>query len=224
MGAAPTSGAAPAGGVLVLSAGAGALAAGVPLLVMPAPLVAAAGLALFHESGLLRDYAVFVAAALLTGGWFVHHHFWFLQARAPGPGRAAATGVWGSGAGRRAPAAAARAGAVLGAGRCVSCPALRVAPVATGEERAGRPHPQPMRAQVDLADMTLHTLCKLLLAALLPALALPGLVAVRRARPLATALLLVQVARPPASAVHRRASESLVALTAIMRMLRLRQA
>ncbi len=81
-----------------------------------------------------------------------------------------------------------------------------------------------MRAQVDLADMTLHTLCKLLLAALLPALALPGLVAVRRARPLATALLLVQVARPPASAVHRRASESLVALTAIMRMLRLRQA
>ena len=77
----PTSKAAPAGGVLVLSAGAGALAAGVPLLVMPAPLVAAAGLALFHESGLLRDYAVFVAAALLTGGWFVHHHFWFLEVR-----------------------------------------------------------------------------------------------------------------------------------------------
>ncbi len=65
----------------MLSAGAGALAAGVPLLVMPAPLMAAAGLALFYESGLMRDYAVFCAASALTIGWFVHHHFWFLEVR-----------------------------------------------------------------------------------------------------------------------------------------------
>lgn len=48
------------------------------------------------------------------------------------------------------------------------------------------------RAQVDLADMTLHTLCKLLLAAMVPALALPGLVATRCARTLTSALLLAQ--------------------------------
>ena len=69
----------------MLSAGAGALAAGVPLLVMPAPLMAAAGQALFYESGLMRDYAVFCAAGALTLGWFVHHHFWFLEVRASGP-------------------------------------------------------------------------------------------------------------------------------------------
>ncbi len=42
------------GGALVLSAGAGALAAGVPLLFMPAPLIAAAGLALYYKSGMLQ--------------------------------------------------------------------------------------------------------------------------------------------------------------------------
>ncbi len=139
MGAAPTSGAAPAGGVLVLSAGAGALAAGVPLLVMPAPLVAAAGLALFHESGLLRDYAVFVAAALLTGGWFVHHHFWFLQVRAAARPR---RGDWGMGLGRRAPGARCGRPRRRRAGRW----ALRVLPGAAGcscryRGRAGRQTP-----------------------------------------------------------------------------------
>lgn len=41
--------------------------------------------------------------------------------------------------------------------------------------------------------MTVHTLCKLMLAAMVPALALPGLVATRSARPLTSALLLLQV-------------------------------
>lgn len=67
------------GGALVLSAGAGALAAGVPLLFMPAPLIAAAGLALYYESGMLRDYLLFVGGAVLSAAWFVHHHFWFLE-------------------------------------------------------------------------------------------------------------------------------------------------
>jgi hypothetical protein len=35
--------------------------------------------ALWYESGQLRDYAVFAAGAALTAGWFLHHHFWFLE-------------------------------------------------------------------------------------------------------------------------------------------------
>jgi len=55
------------GTALMLSAGAGSVAAGVPLTVMPAPLVAAGGLAMYLESGALRDYLLFVAGALGTG-------------------------------------------------------------------------------------------------------------------------------------------------------------
>ena len=68
-----------AGALLIACSCAGAFAAGVPLLVMPAPLVAASGLFLWFESGQLRDYAIFVAGALLTTAWFVHHHFGFLE-------------------------------------------------------------------------------------------------------------------------------------------------
>ena len=45
--------------------------------------------------------------------------------------------------------------------------------------------------------MTLHTLCKLLLAAMVPALALPGLVATRCAPALTSALLLAQARCAP---------------------------
>lgn len=55
------------GTALMLSAGAGSVAAGVPLTVMPAPLVAAGDLAMYLESGALRDYLLFVAGALGTG-------------------------------------------------------------------------------------------------------------------------------------------------------------
>lgn len=43
------------------------MAAGVPVKVMPAPLVAAGGLAMYLESGALRDYLLFVAGALGSG-------------------------------------------------------------------------------------------------------------------------------------------------------------
>ena len=65
--------------LLPVCAGAGALAMGVPLVVIPVPMLAAAGLVLFAESGALRDYAIFVVASGLTACWFVHHHFWFLE-------------------------------------------------------------------------------------------------------------------------------------------------
>jgi hypothetical protein len=56
------------GSALMLSAGAGSIAAGVPLVFMPAPLIAAGGLAMYLDSGLLRDYFRFVAGAMVTGG------------------------------------------------------------------------------------------------------------------------------------------------------------
>ena len=55
------------GAALMVSAGAGSLAAGVPVAVMPAPLLAAGGLAMFLDSNLMRDYLLFVAGALGTG-------------------------------------------------------------------------------------------------------------------------------------------------------------
>jgi len=72
-----------AGSLLIVCTCAGAFAAGVPLLVMPAPLVAASGLVLWFESGQLRDYAIFFAGSILTAAWFVHHHFWFLEVNFP---------------------------------------------------------------------------------------------------------------------------------------------
>ena len=68
-----------AGMLAVGAAGAGAFAMGVPLPVMPAPLVAAAGFALYYESGLLRDYLLFALGALLFMVWFVQHNFWFVD-------------------------------------------------------------------------------------------------------------------------------------------------
>ncbi|KAK9824524.1 hypothetical protein WJX72_011089 [[Myrmecia] bisecta] len=113
-----------AGTALVVSAAAGSLAAGVPLMVMPAPLIAASGLALYHDSHSLRDYALFAGGALLTGGWFVFHHFWFLD--------------------------------------------------------------------IHMEGMPLRMLCKLLLAAMVPAALLPGLIASGASRSAVSALLLCQ--------------------------------
>ncbi len=67
--------------LVIISACAGAFAAGVPVAMMPAPLVAASGLVLWYESGQLRDYVIFVGGALVTAAWFVGHHFWFLEVR-----------------------------------------------------------------------------------------------------------------------------------------------
>ncbi|KAI3433444.1 hypothetical protein D9Q98_003258 [Chlorella vulgaris] len=67
------------GPLLMLSAAVGALAGGLPIWMLPAPLAAAAGLAMFYDTYSLRDYSLFVAGSLATGGWFVWHHFWFLD-------------------------------------------------------------------------------------------------------------------------------------------------
>jgi hypothetical protein len=72
------------GPTLMASASVGALAAGMPAWALPAPLAAAAGLGLFHDSRALRDYAIFVLGALATAAWFVWHHFWFLDVRVGG--------------------------------------------------------------------------------------------------------------------------------------------
>ncbi len=56
------------GTALMIAAGAGSLAAGVPITVMPAPLLAAGGLAMYLDTAQLRDYLLFVAGALGTGG------------------------------------------------------------------------------------------------------------------------------------------------------------
>ncbi len=113
-----------AGSCLLLFTTAGALAAGVPFHWLPAPLLAACGLALYYDSRSLREYGMFVAGAMVTAAWFVWHHFWFLN--------------------------------------------IRVGP------------------------MHLHTLCKLALAALVPALLLPGMVLARASRSAIGALMMVQ--------------------------------
>lgn len=43
------------------------MAAGVPVAVMPAPLLAAGGMAMFLDSNLMRDYLLFVAGSFATG-------------------------------------------------------------------------------------------------------------------------------------------------------------
>lgn len=66
---------------LLLCTTAGSVAVGIPFPWIVAPLVAAGGLALYYDSRSLREYAIFVLGVLLTAGWFVHHHFWFLDIR-----------------------------------------------------------------------------------------------------------------------------------------------
>ncbi len=63
-----------AGSALLVCTTAGAVAAGVPFQWLPAPLVAACGLALFFDSRNLREYIVFVVGAFMTGGGVIHTH------------------------------------------------------------------------------------------------------------------------------------------------------
>lgn len=55
------------GPLLMVSAAVGALAGGLPVWMLPAPLLAASGLAMFYDTRTLRDYLLFVAGALATG-------------------------------------------------------------------------------------------------------------------------------------------------------------
>eukprot|EP00798_Chlamydomonas_sp_ICE-L_P014360 gene14360-20357_t len=68
-----------AGSFLLLCTTAGALAMGVPMVWLPAPLVGAGGLALFYDSQSLREYIVFTGGAFMTCVWFMQQHFWFLD-------------------------------------------------------------------------------------------------------------------------------------------------
>jgi hypothetical protein len=70
-----------AGTCLLLCTAAGGVAVGIPLQWLPAPLLAACGLALFYDSRSLREYLVFLIGAMVTLGWFIYHHFWFLDVR-----------------------------------------------------------------------------------------------------------------------------------------------
>lgn len=72
------------GPVLMVSSSVGALVLGFPAWVLPAPLLSAAGLALFYDSRSFRDYIIFIVGALATGGWFMWHHFWFLDVQLDG--------------------------------------------------------------------------------------------------------------------------------------------
>ena len=67
------------GTVLLVSALLGSFAAGLPIPVIPAPLFAAGGLALFLQSKDIKDYMIFYAGSLCTAAWFLHHHFYFLD-------------------------------------------------------------------------------------------------------------------------------------------------
>lgn len=184
------------GTVMLLCTTAGSLAAGVPFVWLPAPLLAACGLALYSDTGSLREcvlwggwleghmcmedggacgkpsplvmsctrgdwmykgvplrvfglisqhflplyvlstlhriqfiqtcrYSIFVAGAAATGGWFVWHHFWFLE--------------------------------------------------------------------ILVGNTELRLLCKLLLVALVPAILVPGLVVARAPKLVIGALLMLQV-------------------------------
>lgn len=67
------------GAAIVMSCGAAGVACGLPLWLMPAPLLAGSGIALFYDSGSIRDYCLFSAGTFATGLWFLHHHYWFLN-------------------------------------------------------------------------------------------------------------------------------------------------
>jgi len=67
------------GPILMVSTAIGCLVVGVPVWALPAPLVAAAGVAMYSESRSGRDYALVVLGGLCTAGWFLWHHFWFLD-------------------------------------------------------------------------------------------------------------------------------------------------
>lgn len=112
------------GSVLLICTTAGGLAIGIPFQWLPAPLIAACGLALFNDSRNLREYIVFTGGAFLTGLWFIYHHFWFLD--------------------------------------------------------------------IYVGHNHLHTMCKLALAAFVPALLVPGMVFVRASKVAISALLVLQ--------------------------------
>jgi len=64
---------------LLMSCVGACLTVGVPISIIPAPLISALGFGLYYRTTSLREYALFLAGCGITGLWFVSHHFWFLD-------------------------------------------------------------------------------------------------------------------------------------------------
>ena len=69
------------GVVFILSVTAGCVALGMSTLALVAALTSAAGLVLFIESRLFRDYLLFVAGVAGTLAWFLKENFWYLDVK-----------------------------------------------------------------------------------------------------------------------------------------------
>ena len=164
----------------MISAALGSLAAGLPLWVLPAPLLAAAGMAMFYDTRAFRDYLLFVLGALATGAW--------------GSGSSSTGRCWNSAAQRpieRPPVHA------LGELRQEAAHVLTCTCMAS-------PPPSPavwfvwhhfwFLDMVFVDGAPLRALCALVLAALLPALLVPGLVHCAAPRAPSSVLLLAQAA------------------------------
>ncbi|WPT14438.1 hypothetical protein PSENEW3_00000568 [Picochlorum sp. SENEW3] len=72
------------GPVVMISTAIGSLVLGLPIWALPAPLIGAAGVALYFESRALRDYGLVVIGGLCTCAWFLWQHFWFLDIKLDG--------------------------------------------------------------------------------------------------------------------------------------------
>ena len=64
---------------LLCCCAAACVAVGLPLTILPAPLISAAGMGLFYRTRNLQEFLLFLVGAGITGLWFVGHHFWFLD-------------------------------------------------------------------------------------------------------------------------------------------------
>lgn len=64
---------------LILACVGACVTVGVPLTIIPAPVVSALGLGLYYRSRSLREYALFLLGCGITGLWFMYHHFSFLD-------------------------------------------------------------------------------------------------------------------------------------------------
>lgn len=67
------------GPITMVSTAMGCLVVGVPIWALPAPLICAGGIAMYCESKTSRDYMLVICGGLVTGAWFIWHHFWFLD-------------------------------------------------------------------------------------------------------------------------------------------------
>jgi hypothetical protein len=169
------------GPLLMLSASLVSVAIGLPLWVLPAPLLAAFGLALFYETRAFRDYSVFLVGTMASGG------------------RPAASALPPpSSAPEPCPRGPAQAPPHLPCPSSSPAPRVPLHPTLL---------PCPSVAwflwhhfsflEVSMDGVPLRTLCALLLGAALPGLALPGLVQAGAPRGVVGLMLVGQVRPRP---------------------------